>query len=164
MSITDEFSKLQDLNESGALTDAEFAEAKAKVLVDGTESVPEASDSGALHREVEQLKIQNEMIRLDQDWEKQRDNLMLVGKGGGRTIPSRERSGMATIIISIMGLLTLGLSAAVPHAGLLSFCGIGLIIMGIMAGISGASRADKYQKASDQYEQCRSELQAQLDK
>src|SRR5262245_56435117 len=45
MNIADELRKLRDLHDSGALTDAEFAQAKAAVLKDG--APPDAADPNA---------------------------------------------------------------------------------------------------------------------
>ena len=44
MSLADELAKLEDLRRTGALTDTEFAQAKAKLLAGGA---PAASDAVA---------------------------------------------------------------------------------------------------------------------
>ena len=158
MSIVDEVARLQELRVSGALTEDEFTAAKAKLLAeDGGSATPSAD----VEREVRRLGIQNEILRLDQDWAREQDSLMLVGKGGSRTIPSRGRNAFAVIFISAMGLivLTLGLSA---HFALMIFMVVAVIALAISAGVSGSAKADIYEQAKEQYQRRRAELADRL--
>ena len=163
MSITDEFARLQDLHEQGALTEDEFTAAKAKVLA--SENTPPApvQDAG-LRRDVQRLGLQNQILQLDQDWAREQDQLMLVGKGGTRVIPSRERNSFSAILVGSIGLLIAGVSASAPHAGLITFMGVAMLTIAIVAGISGNSKADAYEQAEERYRQCRNDLTDQLDR
>ena len=163
MSITDEFARLQDLHERGALTDDEFTAAKAKVLASEDTGPAPAQDDG-LRRDVQRLGLQNQILQLDQDWAREQDRLMLVGKGGARFIPSRDRSTFGAIFAGIAGLFLVGFTVNVPHGGPLPFFGGALIVVGIVSGVSGSAKADAYEKAEAGYQQCRSELTDQLDR
>src|SRR5262245_39381991 len=86
MNIADELRKLQDLHRSGVLTDEEFATAKAAVLA-GNTTDDRAGNEPAMHAHLEEIKLQNEVARLDREWELEREQYMVAGKYGYRYIP-----------------------------------------------------------------------------
>jgi hypothetical protein len=67
MNIADELRKLQALHHSGALTDDEFAAAKAAVLA-GQARGEESAGEQAMQRQLDELKLENELARLDREW------------------------------------------------------------------------------------------------
>ena len=59
MTISDEIKRLQELHTQGALSDAEFAQAKVSVL--SAARTPQADSTQA---SLEEIKFQNELARL----------------------------------------------------------------------------------------------------
>lgn len=163
VSIADEIIRLQELQESGALTAQEFAEAKTKILAAEDPAVRSASDN-ALHLEIQRLKIQNEIIRLDQEWETERRQYMMHGKNGSSYIPNL---GDSVVMSSLLVLLGIGLCFAHPnnhqHNSLLAV-GILSILIGLWSGVVGCTKASRYEQAYEQYQQGRTTLTAKLDK
>jgi hypothetical protein len=158
MSITDEFTQLQALHENGTLSDEEFTAAKAKVL---TADSPAASD-GALQVEIQQLKLQNEIIRLDQDWEVEREYYLVRGKDGSRLVPTASGTINDVILICIISVLLIALGAAVPHVRILVLVGALLLAIGLSAIQSNYNKAIAYDQAEERYRQQRNELTNQL--
>src|SRR5262249_12264234 len=103
MNIADELRKLQDLHRNGALTDEAFAAAKAAVLAKGAAGSDPANEP-ALQEHLEEIKLQNEVARLDREWELERERYMIAGQDGHRVIPNRGMSVIGGIIIAVFGL------------------------------------------------------------
>src|ERR671923_326531 len=91
MDLADELRKLQDLHASGALTDEEFAAAKARVLA-GEPAGTGPADEGVMREQLDELRLQNEVARLDREWELERERYMVAGRYGYRYVPTRGMS------------------------------------------------------------------------
>src|ERR1043165_5871612 len=109
MNIADELRKLQDLHRSGALTDAEFAAAKAAVL---GKADADAGDKPALQEHLEEIKRQNEIAQLDREWGLERDRYMITGQNGFRYMPNRTASVFGGIVIAVFGMIWTGIAAS----------------------------------------------------
>jgi len=160
MSIADEFTRLGELHESGALTEDEWTAAKAKVPA-AASAAPAAPDAGR-QREARRLQIQNEVIQLDQEWERERQTLMTHGRYGSRFVPTVNGSIFGGIIVGVIGLLMLVFGNSVPHTGSFTLFGIAGILVGIAYGVSGTAKANAYRQAQGRYQQRREELTAQV--
>ncbi len=166
MSITDEFARLQELHESGALTESEFTAAKAKVLTEG--GGPAAQNAG-LQRDVRRLGVQNQILQLDQDWEKERREYMAYGKHGDSFIPTFGSSIIQAAMLFIVGLVfcMLMLNPNHPHPekdAIFPILGIPLMITGVWVGVNGCTKASRYEQAEARYQQRRAELTDQLNR
>ena len=158
MSITDEFTQLQALHEAGTLTDDEFTTAKAKVLA--AES-PTASD-GALQKEVQQLKIQNTIIQLDQDWEIEREYYLVWRKDGTPLVPTTNSTVNDVILVCIISVFLIVLGAVLPHVRTLMLAGAAVLAVGLYAIQSNYNKAIAYDQAEKRYRQQRNALSDQL--
>ena len=158
MSITDEFTRLQSLHDTGALTDDEFAAAKAQVLAG---SAP-ADGEDKLRQEVEQLKIQNAITQLDQDWETESQDYLQRGRYGSRIVPTTGGSIGGAIFVCLLSLFFVVIGIAAPKTGALVLIGVAGIVLAIGTGISGYSKAIAYEQAYDRYQERRNALSDQL--
>ena len=154
MSITEEFTQLQALHDSGTLSDQEFTAAKAKVL---TAESPAASE-GALQEEIQQLKIQNAIIRLDQDWEVEREYYLVRGKDGSRLVPTVSGTINDLILIGIVSVLLIVLGAALPPVRILVLAGALLLAIRLPSIQSNYNKATAYEQAEEAYRQQRNAL------
>ncbi len=160
MSITDEFTRLQGLHDAGTLTDEEFAAAKAKVL-NGSAT---AANADTLRQEVEQLKIQNAITQLDQDWETESQDYLQRGRYGSRMVPTTGGNIGGAVFVSILSLCMIGIGIAVPQVGGLALLGALSLILAIWFGINGCNKAVAYNQAYDRYQQRRNALSDQLNR
>ncbi len=159
MSISDEFAKLQTLHENGTLTDAEFAEAKAKVLAGGQPQAIKQTD--AVHQDIQRLQVQDEILRLDQTWAAEREDYMLR-RYGARIVPTVSGSSSSAIYASIVFVIFIVVGICLPRGEFLSGMGLLGIIASIISGFRGAAKADIYNTAYEKYQQKRDELAEQL--
>lgn len=110
------------------------------------------------------IELQNDLERLDREWDNQRQGYLVRGKNGHVSEPSTLGSMSTGIILIAFGIfwtaLTLSGSAPAffPLFGLL-FIGIGFFTM-----VTGTSKAKAYQNGLHQYEFHRQRLVARLER
>lgn len=163
MSLSDEIGKLQELRDSGVLTDEEFARAKAKAL---SSPSPEtnAADGAALQRHLRQIRLQNELERLDREWEMERESYMSTDKYGSRHVPSGGGSLVGGVIAGGFGVFWIIQTTSAPAGtmpAIFPLFGVLLIVLGVGGAIHGFIQADAYRLAHERYQQRRAELLAQ---
>jgi Short C-terminal domain len=165
MSLSDELQKLQDLHRSGALTDAEFAAAKAAVL-SGSGPTEEPASDQAMQQHLEEIKLQNDLARLDREWELDREQYMIQGKYGRRHIPNRGMSVIGGIFMVGFGIFWTATSISMTQGfgGGIDACfplfGILFILFGIGMCIYTYNQADRYEQAQRAYRRRRAQLLA----
>lgn len=116
MDISEELRQLHDLYRSGALTAEEFEAAKAAVLSGGSAQPAMTAD---VQQQLERIRLENEMLRLDQDWSSQRERYMMRGQQG-RFIPTRRGSIVSGILVGLTMIFLLWYFATPLHRALCS--------------------------------------------
>lgn len=162
MNIADELGKLQDLHRSGALTDEEFAVAKAAVLAKGAAGTEPANEP-ALQEHLEEIKLQNEVARLDREWEMQREQYKIAGAHGHRFIPTRGMSVIGGILITVFGVFWTAVAASMfPSIEGLLGCfpafGVLFVLFGVGMSIYSYSKASQYEQAHQEYQARRAKM------
>jgi hypothetical protein len=160
MDLAEELRKLEELHRSGALTDEEFARAKAALL-----NGPPGADNAALREEVAQLRRENAVARLDHDWERQRERYLVTGRYGRRYLPTPGISiltGAAVVGFGVLWtVLAYNMGMAVGGGfGCFPFFGVLFVVFGLLVSISSYSKAVRYRRAYDAYLRRRDELLA----
>ncbi|HEY0604150.1 MAG TPA: SHOCT domain-containing protein [Herpetosiphonaceae bacterium] len=151
MSIAEEIEKLQALHDQGALTDDEFAQAKA-ALLDQLSDGQSASDVDELSKEVQYLRMQKEIDRLNLKWEQERQ--------GYKNWDPRGRSRVSTILGFVIGIPSIisGVSQSDGLSYVLS--GLLLVSLGLMGGIHWFNKVSAYKKAEQRYQERRREIRS----
>lgn len=164
MSLSNELEKLQQLHDAGALTADEFARAKARVLADETAPSDEP---------LRQIQWQNELARLDREWELEREHYMLTDKHGARHVPQAGQSLLGGVIAVVFGIFWTATASSMtssmttnspfgPGAGgppsFLPLFGVLFIVLGAGAAIHGFRKGAEYEQAYRRYQQRRAEL------
>jgi hypothetical protein len=103
MGIADELEKLEQLRTRGTLTDAEFAQAKNLLLAAPLEGVDPQLGT-LLHDQMADVQYQNELARIDREWESQRRQFQIVNRYGAVYMPT---VGMGTGMVMFGGILGL---------------------------------------------------------
>jgi hypothetical protein len=161
MNIADELRKLQDLHQSGALTDQEFAAAKAAVLAGearGAEPEP-----GVMQQHLDEIRLQNEVARLDREWELEREQYVITGRYGYRYLPNKTMSVIMGVVIVVFGIfwtvMAFGMVGEVSGPFILfPLFGVVFIAAGVGMSIYGYNKATAYEKAYQEYQRRRAEL------
>jgi DNA-directed RNA polymerase subunit RPC12/RpoP len=108
--------------------------------------------------DVSAIRRQNELEQLDREWMLRRDSLLVRGKDGRTAIPSTAASVVVCIITVVVGIgWTIG-TASAGAPGLFTLFGLAFIAIGILTGISGATKASQYADAERDYQQRRQSL------
>src|SRR5262249_44458086 len=130
LNISDELGKLQDLHRSGALTDEEVTAAKAAVLAKSTTENQE-SNGPAVQSHLEEIKGQNDVARLDREWELERERYLVAGRYGYRYVPSQGMSVLGGIVIVGFGIVWTAMAASMGAPGFFPLFGVIFILAGV---------------------------------
>lgn len=157
MNITDELRNLAQLHQEGALSDEEFAAAKAAVLA-GRETRP-SSDPQLTPDLASQFQRHAELQNLDREWELERENYMVTGRYGRRYIPERGFSLGGGIFLSVIGIAWTGFAMSMPHVPFFfPLFGVMFVLLGIGMSIHTYRKAEEYEHAQQRYRRKRAEL------
>jgi len=116
MSLADELTKLEELRRSGALSELEFARAKAAIL-NGAVPGSDHSSAQAMSEQLAELRYQNELARLDREWEAERERYLTTTRYGVRQVPSPAMGTATAIIGGIGGILWTVFATALTGSG-----------------------------------------------
>lgn len=143
MSIADEIEQLQHLHQTGALSDAEFADAKAAVLARGALNTPTALDEG-MHASLAALQQQQVLLRVDQDWQVEREAYLIRGR-----IPTKTDALWMGAVLLVLGLCGICAAAGLPSI----MIQIGLVAFASSGGLGGYYwyKASAYEVAEARY-------------
>jgi hypothetical protein len=112
-----------------------------------------------LAQEVEILKLQNELARIDREWNDERQQHMVSGKHGRHEPGAGDVIG--PIVAVAIGLVFAVVTLASPAPGMALF-GLLLIVFGIGVSIANAGKASAYATAREEYERRRHHLLARI--
>lgn len=159
-SIADELKKLSSLRDSGSITQEEFEQAKQAIL--GGQSVQPAVVSNASAEEIDRLKLQNELLRIDQEWQFERErHKVSYGKNSMPTEPTRLGSVMSVfggIFFIGFGIFWISKAWEMRAPSFFPLFGVLPIFIGIGMPIYHAVKYNSYQTAHDDYQRRRSEV------
>ncbi len=157
MSLVSELEKLEQLRQSGSLSQHEFAIAKRKLLNDDSHD-QQVADSQV-------VKIQNDIEELDRSWQIDRENYMVAGKYGHRHIPNKTTSVISGIGVTGFGIfwtiMAGSMSSAAPGpAQFFPLFGVMFVIFGAVISYKAYQKAEGYEQAQAAYQKKRKELLA----
>jgi hypothetical protein len=164
MSIADELHKLQELHQSGALTDAEFAQAKARVLAGRTSASEPDEKEADLRDQLAELKRDSELDRLDREWDQERQRYLIYGRYGAQPYtPSKMMSVIMGAAIVGFGILWTAFAASITGgvggpASIFPCFGVVFILVGIGVSAYNFTRASQYEQAYQRYQRRRALL------
>lgn len=115
-----------------------------------------------LVQEVETLKLQNELARIDREWSDRREGLMARDKRGNRHVPSVVGSVIVAIIMAVFGIFWTTSAAAAGAPGVFPLFGLIFVLLAIGIGIGGCVKAVNYSEAESEYQRERSGLLSRL--
>jgi hypothetical protein len=167
MSLADEIKKLEDLRWNGTLTDAEFARAKAALIAKLEEDSPEPAKDGAageaLTAQVADLRYQNELARIDREWQLEREQYTVRGKHGVRHIPTTAMGYGTAAVGGVFGLIWTVMAISITSSGpdfgpfsvakvVFPIVGVALTIGAVVYGVYCVNKAEGYNKALAAYQ------------
>jgi hypothetical protein len=135
-----------------------FCDAKLAIHQEGsaayTEVLEEISErTGKIENRLANIEIQNDIARIDREWEQEREGYYIRGKHGHRHLPSKAGSVAMAIVVTGFGVFW---TAMASRAGA-PFALFGIIFIGaaIASGVWGFTKATQYEAGRRAYEQRR---------
>lgn len=129
-----------------------------------TELLEELRDTTqSLADDVAKIKTRSEIEELDRAWELEREDFMVSGKDGRRSLPTKGGSIVGGVMVACIGIFwtifTSGITAGAPGAARI-FPLFGLLFagFGVVMSFLGYQRADAYERAHREYQDRRQEL------
>ncbi|MCM2371108.1 hypothetical protein [Aporhodopirellula aestuarii] len=115
--------------------------------------------TNALVRDVEMLKGDSEIDRLDREWERDRRELMVTNKNGSESVPEKGVTVVVGGFVVAFGIFwTFVAGIAFPPMALF---GILFVCMAIFGIISTCKKADDYERRKRRYHERRRQLIAE---
>jgi hypothetical protein len=112
--------------------------------------------------DVERIRRENELERLDREWMMQREQHMVSGKNGSRHVPGRAGSLAGAALAGVFGIFWTGLTISLGAPGFFPLFGLLFIAVAIIGGISAFTKAGDYEEAERAYQRRRAELFRQM--
>jgi hypothetical protein len=168
MSLADELQKLEDLRRSGALSESEFARAKAAVLA-GADAGDRRPVEMHLSDQLAEVWYQNELARIDREWAMEREKYLVADRYGRRYVPTSDMGLGVAVVGGAFGALwtAVAITATASAAddgpfwiSKLVLPAFGVLIIGAAFGfgLRTRARAREYRKAHAAYQARRREV------
>jgi hypothetical protein len=109
----------------------------------------------AMAQEMDDIRRQNELARLDREWMLRRDPLMVRGKHGGTSVPSAPTSIFGAIIGTVFGIVWTVATASTGAPAFLPLVGVVVVIVALVTGVAGVAKAMQYEDEQRSYQQRR---------
>jgi DNA-directed RNA polymerase subunit RPC12/RpoP len=110
------------------------------------------------------IELQNDLERLDREWDNQRQGYLVRGKNGHVSEPSSVGTIIAGVIAIVFGIFWMGFTGSMGAPGFFSLFGLVFIGAAVFGMIIGTSKAKAYQNGLHQYEFHRQRLVARLER
>lgn len=120
------------------------------------ESIGQATQQIAA--DVDAIRRQNEVERLDREWMMRRNDLMVTGKGGRVSKPSAAGAAIGAIIALVFGIFWIGLAVSKGAPAFFPLFGLIFIAAALVGGIKSIIRAGQYDDEERSYRQRRDGL------
>ena len=104
------------------------------------------------------IELQNELARMDREWELRRESFMVTGKHGHRSLPSTAGSAIGGVIVAVFGVIWIGAAASMGAPAPFVLFGLVFVGFAIFNAVNGASKANAHQSAEADHDSQRAEL------
>lgn len=156
------------IDESIRFVTCNYCNARLEVVHDAT--VTHTRQLDKIQRTTEQLagnmkviELQNDLERLDREWDNQRNSLLVRGKNGHVSEPSSTGSMVGGVIMIVFGVFWMGMASSIGAPSFFPLFGLLFIGFAIFNMINGTTKAGVYQSRLGDYEARRQGLVARLE-
>ena len=166
MGLADELEKLNDLHQRGALSDFEFEQAKLHVIKESTR-IDEVRSNEGQDLQAKEVHRQNELARIDREWQLGREAFFVSGRHGIRHLPSVAGGVGTALITGVFGIFwtvtAISMTSMAPDFGPFAIVNIAFPLFGViftaggvLTGVNMIVKANRYQEAEAEYQRTRS--------
>jgi DNA-directed RNA polymerase subunit RPC12/RpoP len=133
---------------------------KIKEIDERTKQIDERTED--MQEELGRLRIDNELARIERDWEREKESYMITDKHGHKRIPTTTGSVFGGIVIVVFGIIWTAMASQMGGGpgvfGFFPLFGIVFILFGVGMSIYSFSKASDYARAERAYRRRRSAL------
>ncbi|MGC4017428.1 MAG: hypothetical protein QM755_23380 [Luteolibacter sp.] len=97
------------------------------------------------------LQLQNDLERLDREWESTRQSLLIQGQDGGRSEPSWGGAVGVGIVTMLGGVVFAMFAGGNGFPSFFPLFGVGLALIGFIRMVMGCSKASDFREESERY-------------
>jgi hypothetical protein len=108
--------------------------------------------------DVDTIKRQNEIERLDREWQMQREGLLQRDKYGRASEPSAVGGMIGSVIAVVFGVIWMIVASSSGAPGFFVLFGLVFIGAAVIGGISSLGKAAQFNDAQQSYQQRRQQL------
>lgn len=109
------------------------------------------------------IELQNDLERIDREWDNQRNNLMVRNKNGHAAEPSSAGSMVGGIITIVFGIFWMSIALSMGAPSFFPLFGLIFIGIAIFNMVNGTVKAGTYQREQSEYEARRQSLITRLE-
>lgn len=168
LNLVEQLRELSELHANGSLSNAEFEQAKTRLLNDEDFSPPRVEMADSSHT---LLALQNELTALDRQWTIEREKYKVVGRYNS-SIPKPgdgTKSGFGVVIFggiwtAVASFIAINATSigAPPIFWIMPAIGVVVIIAGLFSSGEMSEKADAYQTAEADYQSKRAAIEARI--
>lgn len=115
-------------------------------------------NTGELAGKIKVLELQNDLERLDREWDSRRQTLLVRNKQGHISEPSSAGSMIGGIFAVVFGIFWIGMASSMGAPGFFPLFGIVFVGFAIFSMVNGMAKANAYRNHQGTYEIQREQL------
>ncbi len=152
-----------DVDESIRYVTCNYCSARLEVVHDSTvthtrqlDKIEKTTDQ--LANKIKVLELQNDLERLDREWENRRQTLLVRSKHGRVSEPSSAGSMIGGMIAVAFGIFWMGTAASMGAPAFFPLFGLVFIGAAIFGMVNGTAKAGTYKTQLGEYESQRQQM------
>lgn len=158
-----------EVDEAIRFVNCNYCGAKLEVVHDATTTHTRLLEklekqTGEMAEDLKVIRLQNDLEKLDREWDRETQGFMVTGKNGQRSIPSAGGSMVGGGIAVVFGVIWMGFAGSMGAPTPFVLFGLVFIGVALFGMISGSTKATNYQNARVRMEERRRKLAAEIEK
>jgi hypothetical protein len=157
-----------EVDEDIRFVNCNYCGARLEVVHDSTtthtrllEKLEKRSDEMAGDLKV--IRLQNDLEKLDREWDREMEGFMVTGENGERSIPSTGGSIVGGVVAIVAGVIWMGFAGSIGAPGPFVMFGFVFIGFALFGMVRRSAKAGNYQSAHERMQGRRARLVAQIE-
>lgn len=158
-----------EVDEEIRFVNCNYCGAKLEIVHDRTtthsrvlEKLEKRSDEMAGDLKV--IRLQNDLEKLDREWDREMQGFMVTGKDGEKSLPSAAGSMIGGVVAIIFGVFWIGFASSMGAPGFFPLFGLVFIAFAVFGMMRNGIKATGYQEAESRMQGRRRELVEALER
>ncbi|MFC7336340.1 hypothetical protein ACFQY0_04055 [Haloferula chungangensis] len=158
-----------EVDEAIRFVNCNYCGAKLEVIHDATTTHTRLLEklerqTGEMAEDLKVIRLQNDLEKLDREWDREMQGFMVTGKNGERSIPSAGGSVVGGGVAIVFGVIWMSIAGSIGAPGPFVLFGLVFIGFAFFGMVNGATKANRYQGAQRQMEARRRALIGEIER